>query len=286
MARGPKRHLKRLSAPRHWMLSKLGGIWAPRPSQGPHKLRECLPLTLILRDRLKYAMTRREVIMCVMRRFCEIDGRVRTDINYPVGLMDVVRINKTDEHFRLLYDTRGRFILHRIDQKEAAFKPLRVVKYAVGSKSACGRNPFKSGQQAAVPYIVTHDSRTIRYPHPDIDEHDTVIFDIAGSKITDFIKMENGNLGLVTRGANTGRIGVIEHIDVRDGAQNIVQLKDKRGHGFATLIDNVFVIGKGSNSVVDLPLQKGIKLGIIEDRAQKLKKPKSGASSKKKKSTK
>jgi len=32
MARGPKMHLKRLNAPKHWMLDKLGGVWAPRPS--------------------------------------------------------------------------------------------------------------------------------------------------------------------------------------------------------------------------------------------------------------
>ena len=25
-----------------------------------------------------------------------------------------------------------------------------------------------------IPYIVTHDGRTIRYPHPDIKRHDTV----------------------------------------------------------------------------------------------------------------
>lgn len=27
MARGPKKHLKRLNAPKHWMLSKMDGIW-------------------------------------------------------------------------------------------------------------------------------------------------------------------------------------------------------------------------------------------------------------------
>ena len=47
MARGPKMHLKRLNAPKHWMLDKLGGVWAPRPSTGPHKLRECLPLLVM-----------------------------------------------------------------------------------------------------------------------------------------------------------------------------------------------------------------------------------------------
>ena len=55
--RGPKKHLKRLNAPKHWMLDKLGGVFAPKPSPGPHKQRECLPLCLILRNRLKYALT-------------------------------------------------------------------------------------------------------------------------------------------------------------------------------------------------------------------------------------
>ena len=42
MARGPKKHLKYIAAPKHWMLDKLTGVFAPRPSTGPHKLRECL----------------------------------------------------------------------------------------------------------------------------------------------------------------------------------------------------------------------------------------------------
>lgn len=49
MARGPKKHLKRINTPRSWLLSKIGGIYATRPSTGPHKLRECLPLSIIVR---------------------------------------------------------------------------------------------------------------------------------------------------------------------------------------------------------------------------------------------
>jgi len=127
MARGPKKHLKRLNAPKHWLLHKLGGIWAPRPSAGPHKLRECTPLSLILRNRLKYALTRREVIMIVMRRLVEVDGKIRTDINYPAGFMDVITIEKTDERFRLLYDVKGRFVLHRLSKEESGLLVLVVV---------------------------------------------------------------------------------------------------------------------------------------------------------------
>lgn len=49
MTRGPKKHLKRVNTPRSWLLAKMGGIYASRPSQGPHKLRECLPLGVILK---------------------------------------------------------------------------------------------------------------------------------------------------------------------------------------------------------------------------------------------
>ncbi len=37
MARGPKKHLKRLSAPKGWLLSKLGGIRKEK-KKGPHRL--------------------------------------------------------------------------------------------------------------------------------------------------------------------------------------------------------------------------------------------------------
>lgn len=38
----------------------------------------------------------------------QVDGKVRTDMFYPAGFMDVVNIEKTKENFRLLYNTKGR----------------------------------------------------------------------------------------------------------------------------------------------------------------------------------
>ncbi|KAI7750698.1 hypothetical protein M8C21_013000, partial [Ambrosia artemisiifolia] len=109
-ARGLKKHTKRLNAPKHWMLDKLGGAFAPKPSYGPHKSRECLPLILILRNRLKYASI-------LMQRHVLVDNKVKTDKTYPAGFMDVVSIPKTNENFRLLYDTKGR--LHSIRDDES-----------------------------------------------------------------------------------------------------------------------------------------------------------------------
>jgi ribosomal protein S4E len=66
--RGPKKHLKRLNAPHHWMLGKLDGVWAPKVSAGPHKARECLPVVIIIRNRLKYALTRTEAQAICMQK--------------------------------------------------------------------------------------------------------------------------------------------------------------------------------------------------------------------------
>ena len=196
MARGPKKHLKRLNAPKHWMLSKMDGIWAPRPSQGPHKLRECLPLILILRNRLKYALTGKETKMICMERLVKVDGKVRTDPTFPAGFMDVVEIPKADDQFRLIFDTKGRYVLHRISDEEKKFKLCRVRHQELTIKK--------------VPYVVTHDGRTIRYPDPLIKVRDTVKVDIATNKIIGFSKFEVGNVCVITGGKNIGRVGVIQ----------------------------------------------------------------------------
>jgi small subunit ribosomal protein S4e len=79
--------LKRLHAPKHWMLDKLGGVFAPKPSAGPHKTRECLPMIIFLRNRLKYALTYDEARKICKQRLVKIDGRVRTDFLFPAGFM-------------------------------------------------------------------------------------------------------------------------------------------------------------------------------------------------------
>ena len=58
------------------------------------------------------------------------------------------------------------------------YKLCRVKKVCMGPKK--------------VPYIVTHDGRTIRYPDPLVKANDTVKIDITTGKIDDFIKFDSG----------------------------------------------------------------------------------------------
>merc|ERR1719232_239130 len=98
--------MKRMYAPSHWCLDKLKGVYATRPSAGPHKLRECIPLTVLLQNRLKYALSGQDAIKICRNRDgnIKIDNKIRRDPRFPLGFMDVVQIPKTGENFRILYD--------------------------------------------------------------------------------------------------------------------------------------------------------------------------------------
>jgi len=240
------------------MLDKLTGTFAPRPSTGPHKLRECIPICLLIRNRLKYAMTYQEAKIISKNRSIKVDSKIRTDMRFPCGFMDVVSIEKTDEHFRLLHDTKGRFVLHRINAQEASYKLCRVKALSTGDKG--------------IPYVVTHDGRTIRFPDPLIKPNDTVKVDLATNKIVEFAKFEVGNVCAITAGHNIGRVGTIISTEKHPGSHNIVHVKDKTGATWATRQGNVFVIGTGKTPSISLPRSKGIKHSIIEEAARRAQK--------------
>lgn len=132
----------------------------------------------------------------------------------------MLSIEKSGEYFRLLYDVKGRFVIHRVTVEEAAYKLLKVKKVALGNRG--------------VPYIVTHDGRTIRYPDPLIKVNDTVKFDLTQNKITGIAKFDTGNLVMVIGGRNMGRAGVIVHREKHIGDFDIVHVKDLLDRTFAT----------------------------------------------------
>ena len=252
-----KKHLKRLFAPKDWMLSKLNGVFAPRPNAGPHKLRECLPLLIVLRNRLKYALNAKEANMILRQGLCLVDGRARTDVKYPAGFQDVIELPKTGDRFRLLYDVKGRFTLVKIGETEANIKLCKVTNVY----TTTGR----------IPVIATHDGRRIRYPDPKIARNDTIVVNTRDGKVSDVMKTRPGKIVMVTGGSNRGRVGEIVSIESHPGSFDIARLKDKAGNEFATRANNIFVIGSSYDSVaITLPKQQGQKTNVIEERIEKL----------------
>jgi small subunit ribosomal protein S4e len=227
---------------------------SPQAQRVPPPLHHPQVLTTPCRHHLKIALNGREANIIIQDKEAgvKIDNRLRRDIKFPVGIMDVITLTKTGESYRLLYDVKGRFTLVKQKSDEAKTKLLKIRRRVVG--------PNKE------PYVVTHDSRTIRFPNPEISEGDTVKFDLEKNTIVEFYKNEPGHLAYITAGNNVGRVGQILHVEKHLGSYDIVHLKDNNGKTFATRASNLFIIGNKKSSVT-LPEGDGNYLNILEEKA-------------------
>ena len=99
---GGSKHQKRIAAPRNWVLPRKKHKFAYRADPGPHSKENCIPLGILLRDVLKIANTARELKIILNKKLVKIDGRIVTNINFPVGLMDVVEIAEINKSYRIL----------------------------------------------------------------------------------------------------------------------------------------------------------------------------------------
>ena len=119
-------HLKRLVAPKTWVIERKTKKWAVRPSPGPHPMEKSIPLLLLIRDYLKYADTAREARRIIGNREVIVDGKPQTNPKFPCGLMDVISIPKIEEHYRILLDSKGILRLTPIAAEDAKWKLCRI----------------------------------------------------------------------------------------------------------------------------------------------------------------
>jgi small subunit ribosomal protein S4e len=197
-------HLKRLAAPKFWPIPKKKYTWTFSPSPGPHKKEECIPLAIIVRDILKLAETGKEAKRIIKSREIIVDGKVRTDHRFPVGLLDSISIPKINKHYRVVPYKNG-FKLIEIDENDARKKILKIVRKrnVKGKKIQLNMNDGKN--------IVVEDNK--------YKTHSSLLVELPNLKILDYIEMAVGNLVLITSGQNSGKIGKI--VKVLEGKFNV-----------------------------------------------------------------
>ena len=197
------------------MPRKAGGVWSVRPSPGPHSLNYSLPLAVIIRDMLRYAKTLREARYIISRGHVKVDGVVRRDYKFPVGLMDVVEIEPTGEVYRVVPDERKFYALLPIPSQEAHLKMLRVE----------GKTAVRGGRLQ----LHFHDGRNLVAP-PDAGRHfktfDGVLYDLKGKTVRAHVPLKLGVYAVVVRGSNVGFSGQLCEITwALKRAQSMVALK-------------------------------------------------------------
>ena len=112
-----KRHLKRLSAPKSWSIKRKKTTFIMRPEPSGHPKELCIPLSIFLKDMVKYAKTTKDVKNILTSKEIFVDGRRRKSPKFAVGFMDVITVPDTKENFRVLLSTKGKIASQKIDDK-------------------------------------------------------------------------------------------------------------------------------------------------------------------------
>jgi len=238
--KGGSTGLKRKPAPRFWPIHRKEFVWVVKPSPGPHSLESCLPLAIVLRDILRFAKTRKEAKKIVSQGKVYVDGKVRREDDFPVGLMDVISISEIDKCFRILPSSKG-LILHPIDKEEANFKLCRIENKTLVKN---GHLQLNLHDGSNIPVKVADPKN----PQEDVYKTlDTLQISLPERQILQHIKLKENDFAIITSGKNIGRYGKIIEIEEMKGKKRrnvLVTIDDGRGNRYQTILNFVFAIGE------------------------------------------
>jgi len=231
-------HQKRLSAPKTYKIPRKVSKWVVKPSPGPHN-KEAIPLLVLVRDFLELADTGREARRIISAGEILVDGVVRKDYKFPVGLFDVVTIPKLEKSYRILFDEKGRYIPKEVE--DADLKLYKITNKTLVRGGKVQLNLFDGTNILGSNEYRTKDSILLRIPEKEVVDH---------------LKFEEGALVMITGGTHAGEIGRIKSYKVvRSSAPNLVTVEGEE-RDITTIEDYVFVVGKKDS---DKPV---IELGV------------------------
>lgn len=234
---GSRKHLKRYKAPKSWPIHPKEKTWTVKPAAGPHAIEDSLSLMVVIRDVLKIADNSREAKTIINSGNILIDGKVKKDYKYPVGLMDIITIPKNETSYRVLLDNKNRLTLLKINNDDADAKLSKIVN----------KTTIKGGK---IQYNL-HDGRNL-LTDGDYKVGDVLSLKLPEQEVQNSYKLQEGAIVLVTGGKHTGEIGKISEIIIsKTSNPNTVIIENSKKENFLTLKDYAFVIGE-EKPVIDL----------------------------------
>ena len=233
-----KRHLKTYPAPRFWPIMIKEHEFTIRPASGPHPISWAIPLGILLRDILKYAKTVGEVKRILAEGKVLIDGKVRADYKFPVGLMDVIYLKPANEYYRVLPNSVKRLALVKITPEEATFKLVRLTGKRILRGNKVQLN-FHDGRSSIVK---VEDPFNIQVGYRIFD---VLKISIPEGQVMGSIPLEPDAFVSIIGGTNIGKYGTMKETPDTRGPTSLAKVIIGDVENTVTL-KYLFPIGKGS----------------------------------------
>lgn len=216
--------MKRLLAPKFWPVKRKEKKFVGTPSPGPHSGSFCIPMTVLLRDIFGFAADAKEARSILTSRKVKINGKVKTDKNYPVGFMDIVEVG--NKIYRIVIDKNGLCSLE-IEKKDA-FQMLQIKNKSVVKKSKVQLN--------------FHDGTNVLADGKSYSTGDVLV--VKNGKISDVLPFEKGAAALIIKGKNAGIVGKIGSIIIKKGSHKNEVILETKERKLLVPKDYIFILGK------------------------------------------
>ena len=189
--------LKRQMSPKFWGITRKNKRFVITVRPGAHPKNRSVPTAVLLRDTLKKVTTLREAKSVIYDGKITVDGIIRKSLHHPIGLMDVIVLEGTNDIYRLVPENGHLLKPLKIDSTEKSKKLVKVTS----------KTTVKGGKTQ----LGFHDGRVL-ITDVDVNVNDSCLIQIPEQKILDVIKLEKNSQVIVIKGVNAGRTGLVDNI--------------------------------------------------------------------------
>ncbi|MFA6268663.1 MAG: 30S ribosomal protein S4e [archaeon] len=232
--KGQNKKAKAISMPKTINVSKKNNFWTVQTKAGPYSKMTSVPLGIVVRNYIGIASTLKEAKKMLNESEVKVNGVVRLDHQFPVGLFDVIAIEKQKLFFRVMLDEKGRLIIKPIE-KESKEKVSKITNKTMTSKGI---------------QLTTNDGRT--YIGTKANVGDSVKLLLPEGKIESVIELKTGATVYVTNGAHCSQIATITEIVLGTQRRDELVKLSKGKENFETILANVIAIGKSKPEMQDI----------------------------------
>lgn len=216
-----KQHLKRITIPNTWPLTRKEITFISRPKPGRHAFATGMPIAVFIRDVMGVARTSKEVKLILHNQEVLVDGIRVKDHRFIVGFMDVLAV-PGEGSFRIALDALGK--LKPVISKDPNVKVCKII----------GKSLVKGKTQ-----LNLNDGRNLLVEKDTYKVGGSVLIELPTQKLKEYIALDKGVQVILTSGKHIGKVGVVENIEGRN-----ITLTLTTGDAVQTRKAYAFVVGK------------------------------------------
>lgn len=218
-------HMKRMSAPKSWVVQRKERMFITRPKPG-RSFALAMPLNQVMKVLLTKGKTTKEVRYVLAHEEVLVNGKRIVDHRLPVGFMDIISFPSISEHYLISLSQKGKLTAVSITDKEAVARIVRIS----GKTRVAGKTQ-----------INCVDGTNLLVEKESYKVGDSIV--LSKGKVSKHLPLKEGAAIMLTGGKHLSKTGTVKQIDAD------IIVFDTADGTFSTAKRHAYVVGEKSPEV-------------------------------------